>query len=1024
MTVTSQTTKVTATGNGSATTFSFSPLVIFASTDLVVVTTVTATGVETTRTEGTGATNWSTSLTSFPATGSIVYPADTATPLPSSQTITIKRVLTLEQQTDLENQGTYFADTQETQFDKLLMIDLQQQEIIDRSFSFPLSYTGSASAEIPAPVANAYLLWDAAGTSLTTSSTSAAQFLGGNGTALLPFYSYSSDPNSGAWRVGADQLGWSVNGVKGLDLSTTGLTVTGTLAATAITGSGVLSIDNTTESTSGTSGSIHTDGGLGVAKKLHVIGTTTHGGNVVSDTDSTDDLGTTGVRWANLFVDGITATDQITATGFTGTLDGILGSGAAAAASVTTLTTSGIASIDDTTESTSGTSGSIHTDGGLGVAKKLHVIGTTTHGGDVLSDTDSTDSLGSTGVRWLKLWVDSIQTTANTDIAGDLTVTGNLTVNGTTVTNDATNTEIKDPLIELNSGATSNANDLGLLMERGSTGDNVFMGWDESGDYFGFGTTTATADTTGNITYSLAQARFAGLNLSGTSADLGAVTTIDINGGTVDGAVIGGAAAAAGTFTDLASTGDTTIGNATGDGLTINPAAWTLANAVTVTGTWTNLGAVTTADINGGTVDGAVIGGASAAAITGTALTANTSITLATGGAMTGVLDSDTMSGTSAALLSTSESIKAYVDNNAPENGVKFAWESTTTDTDQGAGKVWGNNGTHSSISVLYVDDVEAGGVSVNSWVDTWDDVSNSVARGYIYIASYGITNAILVYKVTGSVTSASTYSKIAVSHILTVGTISDGDSIGLTFVPSGSDGAGSGDLEASNNLSDVASAATAFANIKQAASASATGVVELATDAETNTGSATDRVVTPANLTQRAMLQGLHSMWISAGSMIPQITNGPSSGLFESSSNDIMSRTLDFNTSTDELAQFTVVMPKSWNEGTVTFRAYWTAASGSGTVLWSYAGGSFADSLALDTALGSEAVTAADTLLTALDVHVSAISAACTIANSPAAGGLVIIRVRRDVSGDNLGVDAKLLGVQMFYTADAGNDA
>jgi hypothetical protein len=63
----------------------------------------------------------------------------------------------------------------------------------------------------------------------------------------------------------------------------------------------------------------------------------TSGGVIVSDTDSTDDLGTTGVRWANLFVDAITATDQITATGFTGTLDGILGSGAAAAANVTTL---------------------------------------------------------------------------------------------------------------------------------------------------------------------------------------------------------------------------------------------------------------------------------------------------------------------------------------------------------------------------------------------------------------------------------------------------------------------------------------------------------------------------------------------------------------------------------------------------------------------------------------------------------------------------------------------------------------
>ena len=45
----------------------------------------------------------------------------------------------------------------------------------------------------------------------------------------------------------------------------------------------------------------------------------TSGSNIVSDTDSTDDLGTTSVRWANLYVDAITATDQITATGFTGT---------------------------------------------------------------------------------------------------------------------------------------------------------------------------------------------------------------------------------------------------------------------------------------------------------------------------------------------------------------------------------------------------------------------------------------------------------------------------------------------------------------------------------------------------------------------------------------------------------------------------------------------------------------------------------------------------------------------------------
>ncbi len=59
----------------------------------------------------------------------------------------------------------------------------------------------------------------------------------------------------------------------------------------------------------------------------------------------------------------------------------------------------------------------------------------------------------------------------------------------------------------------------------------------------------------------------------------------------------------------------------------------------------------------------------------------------------------------------------------------------------------------------------------------------------------------------------------------------------------------GGGDLLAANNLSDVDNTATAFANIKQAASASATGVVELATDAETSTGTDTARAVTPANV-------------------------------------------------------------------------------------------------------------------------------------------------------------------------------
>ena len=88
---------------------------------------------------------------------------------------------------------------------------------------------------------------------------------------------------------------------------------------------------------------------------------------------------------------------------------------------------------------------------------------------------------------------------ANTTANGNLTVTGTLTVNGTTTTVNSTNTTLDDNLLELNSGATSNANDTGIIMERGSTGDNAIIAWDESEDKFIVGTTTATASDTGNL---------------------------------------------------------------------------------------------------------------------------------------------------------------------------------------------------------------------------------------------------------------------------------------------------------------------------------------------------------------------------------------------------------------------------------------------------------------------------------------------------------------------------------------------
>lgn len=175
MTVETQTNKVVRAGNGVATSFSFSPIVIFEADDLLVVKT-SATGVETALARGTGSSNYSVSVSAYPGTGSITYPASGTTYLATGETLTIKRLLTLEQTTDYENQGGYFADIVETSLDRLTMIDLQQQDDIDRAIKLPVSEVGGDyDMTLPAETdrASKFLAFDADGNIMAAAGTSA-----------------------------------------------------------------------------------------------------------------------------------------------------------------------------------------------------------------------------------------------------------------------------------------------------------------------------------------------------------------------------------------------------------------------------------------------------------------------------------------------------------------------------------------------------------------------------------------------------------------------------------------------------------------------------------------------------------------------------------------------------------------------------------------------------------------------------------------------------------------------------------
>ena len=154
MTVSTNLDKVEATGTGLRRTFSFSPIVIWASDELEVITQITATGVETVRALGTGPTNYSISISDggFPATGSIDFPATAGTLLPTTEKIFIRRVEPLRQDVDYESQGGYDSEVLEQSLDQIVAMVIQQQEQSDRSLRSPVGTPSTVDHALPPPV--------------------------------------------------------------------------------------------------------------------------------------------------------------------------------------------------------------------------------------------------------------------------------------------------------------------------------------------------------------------------------------------------------------------------------------------------------------------------------------------------------------------------------------------------------------------------------------------------------------------------------------------------------------------------------------------------------------------------------------------------------------------------------------------------------------------------------------------------------------------------------------------------------
>ena len=244
---------------------------------------------------------------------------------------------------------------------------------------------------------------------------------------------------------------------------------------------------------------------LGDSSADTITATARFASGLIPSADNTQDLGSSGNSWKDLYIDGTAYLALVDING--GTIDGAIIGGASPAAgtfTTATATTGNITTVNATTVDTTNIEVTdIKAKDGTASATIADSTGVMTIASSVLTTTDIN---GGT--------IDGTIIGGASPAAGTFTTatatTGNITtVNATTV--DTTNIEVT--YIKAKDGTAS----------------------------------ATIADSTGVMTIASS-----------------VLTTTDINGGTIDGAIIGGASAAAGTFTTAtATTGNITTVNAT-----------------------------------------------------------------------------------------------------------------------------------------------------------------------------------------------------------------------------------------------------------------------------------------------------------------------------------------------------------------------------------------------------------------------------------------------------------------------------
>jgi hypothetical protein len=171
---------------------------------------------------------------------------------------------------------------------------------------------------------------------------------------------------------------------------------------------------------------------------------------------------------------------------------------------------------------------------------------------------------------------------------------------------------------------------------------------------------------------------------------------------------------------------------------------------------------------------------AAATSATASAASASTSSTQATNSSNSATASAS--SATSSAASAASALVSAY-------GGLDYAYSTTTTDSDPGAGIIRLNHATLSSVTAAYLDDTDANSVDVSTYLLTWDDSSTSSNRGTLKMVKKGTQSTYALYNISGGSTDASGYVKLALTHIASNGTFSNADTVSIHQTRTGDTG-------------------------------------------------------------------------------------------------------------------------------------------------------------------------------------------------------------------------------------------